>query len=69
MTDGMNYEVIDSDELGRRWGLPGSWVRHQTERGIKDPLPSVKLGMYRRFEWGSPALNEWWNRRRTGRMK
>jgi hypothetical protein len=67
MTDGTAFEVVDGPELARRWKVPATWIRHQVQRGVKDPLPSVILGRYRRFEWGSPALNDWWNRRRTGR--
>jgi len=67
MTDGMAYEVIDGPELGRRWHVPATWIRHQTQRGEKDPIPSVLLGRYRRFEWNSPALLAWWARRRSGK--
>jgi len=65
MSDGMDYEPIDGPELARRWKVPATWIRHQTQRGVKDPLPSVQLGRYRRFEWNSPPLLAWWNRRRT----
>ena len=60
-----NYEVIDSQELAKRWGIPTSWVREQTRSRATDPLPHVRLGRYVRFEWGSPALIKWWDRRRT----
>jgi len=67
MTDGMVYEVIDGPELARRWGVPATWIRHQTQREVKDPIPSVSLGRYRRFEWASRALSAWWARRRSGK--
>jgi len=67
MTDGMVYEVIDGPELARRWGVPATWIRHQTQREVKDPIPSVSLGRYRRFEWASPDLSAWWARRRSGK--
>jgi hypothetical protein len=67
MTDGMNFEVIDGVELARRWNVPATWIRHATQRDAKDPLPSVSLGRYRRFEWASPALTAWWTRRRSGK--
>jgi len=67
MIDAMNFEVIDGPELARRWNVPPTWIRHQTQRDAKDPLPSVALGRYRRFEWGSPAHTAWWSRRRSAK--
>jgi hypothetical protein len=69
MTEGMAYEVIDGPELARRWSVPATWIRHAVQRGAKDPLPSVTLGKYRRFEWNSPSLIAWWSRPGTGRAK
>ena len=60
-----NYEVIDSSELAKRWGIPVTWVREQTRSRATDPLPHVRLGRYVRFEWNSPELIKWWDRRRT----
>jgi hypothetical protein len=59
------YEVIDSVELAKRWSVPESWVREQTRSRAADPLPHVRLGRYVRFEWGSPRLTKWWERRRS----
>ncbi len=59
------YEVIDSVELAKRWSVPESWVREQTRSRAADPLPHVRLGRYVRFEWGSPKLASWWERRRS----
>ena len=61
------FEVIDSAELAKRWGIPVSWVREQTRTRSSDPLPHVRLGRYVRFEWGSPALAKWWDKRRSRR--
>ncbi len=63
----MAYEVIDSAELAKRWSLPESWVRDQVRARITDPIPCVRLGKYVRFEWGSSALEDWWDRRRTAK--
>lgn len=30
-------EVIDANELARRWNLPASWVREQTRTRAEDP--------------------------------
>jgi hypothetical protein len=58
-------EVIDAIELARRWNLPASWVREQTRTRAGDPLPCIRFGRYVRFEWGSPQLAAWFERRRT----
>jgi hypothetical protein len=60
------YEHIDSDELGKRLGVPGTWVREQTRRRgreSKDPLPVLRIGRYCVFRWNSPELNAWISRR------
>ena len=48
------YEVIDANELAKRWSLPESWIREQTRTRSPDPLPCVRFGRYVRFEWGYP---------------
>ena len=60
----MPYEVIDSEELARRWGLPESWIRDSVRGRSLDPIPHVKVGRYVRFEWGSPELDGWWGAHR-----
>jgi hypothetical protein len=60
----MQYEIIDSKELAKRWSLHHSWIRYHVSRGAADPIPHVKLGKYVRFEWGSEPLQQWWNARR-----
>jgi hypothetical protein len=58
------YEVIDAAELAKRWSLPESWIREQTRTRSSDPLPCVRFGRYVRFEWGSPKLAAWYDRKR-----
>jgi hypothetical protein len=55
-------EIIDAKELAGRWQVPVSWIR---EDRTDDPIPHVRLGKYVRFEWGSPALEQWFARRRN----
>jgi hypothetical protein len=60
----ITVEVIDARELARHWKVPESWVRNHTRQGfVADPIPHKKLGRYTRFEWGSPKLKAWWERR------
>jgi len=60
-------ELIDAPELAKRWSLPASWIREQTRSRATDPLPHVRFGKYVRFQWGSPELEQWLNRRRSHR--
>ncbi len=63
--EAIGYEIIDAGELAKRWKVPQTWVYEYTRRRNGDHLPHVRLGRYRRFEWGSPALMEWWARHRV----
>jgi len=66
--DSSQYPVIDTPQLSHKWQVHDSWVRNHCRRDYTDdPIPHVKLGRYVRFEWGSPALNAWWARRRSGK--
>jgi len=53
------YEIIDSRELGHRLGLPWTWIKEGTRSRSQDPIPHLRFGIYVRFEWNSPTLNEW----------
>ena len=64
-TTAATWELIDAPELARRWSLPASWIREQTRSRAADPLPHVRFGKYVRFQWGSPELEQWLNRRRS----
>jgi hypothetical protein len=62
----MHNEIIDSIELAKRLNLPESWIRAQTRDRVTDPLPCLRFGRYVRFEWESPALKGWLERRLSG---
>ena len=59
-------DLIDSAALAARWNVPESWIRNHTRARTpqKDRLPCVRLGRYVRFEWESPSLVRWWEKRR-----
>jgi hypothetical protein len=59
------HESIEAAELAKRWNLPVSWIRNHTREGIDDPIPHCKLGRYVRYEWASPELMAWWERRKA----
>ncbi len=58
-------EPIDAKELARRWNIPETWVRDNVRERTADPIPRVKIGHYVRFEWNSPQLHTWFDRRRS----
>jgi len=62
-SDGIFYEVMVPKQLAERWQVPESWIRAQTRSRCLDPIPHSRLGRYIRYSWGSPELNEWWQRR------
>lgn len=58
-------EIIDSAELARRLSVSKRWIEDNTRVG-REPIPHMRFGRFVRYEWASPALNEWLaNRRRT----
>jgi hypothetical protein len=60
------YESIDAAELAKRWNLPFTWIRNHSREGYTDdPIPHRKAGRYVRFDWGSPELMAWWERRKV----
>lgn len=65
----MLYEVINSEELAKRWKVPQTWVRDYVRDRAPDPIPHVKLGRYVRFEWTGPELEDWWARHRVSNRK
>jgi len=61
-----DVEVIDSAELAARWHVPPSWIRNRTRARTpkEERIPCVRLGRYVRFEWGSPQLVGWLEKKR-----
>jgi hypothetical protein len=59
-------EIINSNELAARLGVPPSWVRNRTRGNtpIEERIPCMRLGKYVRFEWLSPELERWLAERR-----
>ena len=63
------FEVLTSEQFAERLSLPVTWVRDQVRRRAKDPIPCLRLGKYVRFQWGSPELEAWIERRKSGNRK
>jgi hypothetical protein len=54
------FEVIDAVELAHRLGdIPASWVQKHSRSRAGDQIPSILFGRWRRYLWGSPALEAW----------
>jgi hypothetical protein len=57
------YESVDCQGLADRLNLPVSWIRDHVRGRAEDPIPHLKYGKYVRFQWLSPELKEWIDRR------
>lgn len=64
-------EIIGAEELAKRWKVPETWVRSQTRARTvtAEQIPHLRFGRYLRFEWGSPALEEWLMAHRKGAQR
>jgi hypothetical protein len=60
-------EILDAKGLAQKWNVPASWILQQSRERSPDRIPHLKLGRYVRFEFGSPKLAAWLDRRRSGR--
>ena len=42
-------ELLTVDDLAKLLKVPKSWIYEHTRADCRDPLPSIRLGKYRRF--------------------
>lgn len=65
-TAGTGVQLVDARELAARWKLPESWVRAKSRSRVprERRIPSVRFGRYRRYEFGSTRLGEWFAKHR-----
>lgn len=63
---GAEHEIIDAPELAKRCHLPESWIRSASRERTRDQIPCLRFGRYVRFEWGSPSLEKWLDKHRSG---
>jgi hypothetical protein len=61
-------EIIDSAQLAKRWQVPESWIRSRVRARTPkaQQIPHAQLGHYVRFRWGSPELEEWFEKHMEG---
>jgi hypothetical protein len=62
----LRYEFIGCEEFALRLNVRTSWVREHVRSRVSDPIPHYKMGKYVNFNWGSPELEEWIQRRMIG---
>jgi hypothetical protein len=70
--DRRGIELLDAEGLARKLGASSPeelarmtrWLKRQARPSAKDPIPHIRFGLAPRFEWGSPGLNAWIDRRR-----
>jgi hypothetical protein len=61
-----SIEVLKPAQFAARLQVPESWVRNRTRARTpkEERIPCARYGRYVRFEWGSPQLLEWFQKRR-----
>lgn len=61
----LHFELLTPAEFAERLKVPVTWVRERTRsRELHgDVIPHLRLGRYIRYQWGSPELEAWLQRR------
>lgn len=65
----MGCEIIDAEELAKRWQVPVTWIYEGSRKRTTDPIPHIRFGKYIRFQWGCPDLEGWLERRKCCEKK
>lgn len=50
-------DLLTHEELAARLKVPASWVREKTLKRCHNPIPSIPMGRYIRFDWD--AVVKW----------
>ena len=51
------HELLTHEEIAERLKVPASWVYEKTRKGCRNPIPSIPMGRYIRFDWD--AVVKW----------
>jgi excisionase family DNA binding protein len=55
---GQNFhELLTHEEIAARLKVPPSWVYEKTRKRCQNPMPSIPMGRYIRFDW--EAVVKW----------
>jgi hypothetical protein len=65
--DSIGSAFLDFRDLSQKLGTSEQWVRRNVRSTYtRDPIPHLRFGRTIRFDWNSPALQAWLERRKTG---
>ncbi len=51
------HELLTHEEIAERLKVPASWVYEKTRKRCVNPIPSIPMGRYIRFDWD--AVVKW----------
>ena len=51
------HELLTHEEIAARLKVPPSWVYEKTRKRCQNPMPSIPMGRYIRFDWD--AVVKW----------
>ena len=51
------HELLTHEEIAARLKVPASWVYEKTRKRCQNPIPSIPMGRYIRFDWD--AVVKW----------
>lgn len=51
------HELLTHEEIAERLKVPASWVYEKTRKRCRNPIPSIPMGRYIRFDWD--AVVKW----------
>jgi excisionase family DNA binding protein len=51
------HELLTHEEIAKRLKVPASWVYEKTRKRCVNPIPSIPMGRYIRFDWD--AVVKW----------
>lgn len=59
---------LDFRDISQKLGTSEQWVRRNVRSTYtRDPIPHLRFGRTIRFDWNSPALQAWLERRKSGK--
>ncbi len=51
------HELLTHEEIAARLKVPATWVYEKTRKRCQNPIPSIPMGRYIRFDWD--AVVKW----------
>lgn len=60
-------DILTPEQLAKRLKVPLSWVYEKQRPKYKNPLPTLRIGRYLRFDWGE--ISVWLKSTSTARRR